>query len=287
MTLSSLGLDAFFEVVRAKSFSQAAKNLHLSQSALSQRVLKLEEELQTTLLVRDPKGLRLTEPGEHLIRYCQLRQTLEEDVSRHFSSEKTRDGELSGTLRVAGHSTVTRSVVMPALTSLVKDHPRVKLQIFTREMRDLTALLRSGEVDMVVLDHAAKLPGICHHVLGFEENVLVEAAKGGNRAVFLDHDAEDTTTLEFFRRQEPKNRPANLERMFLDEIYSILDAVALGWGRAVIPRHLALSRENLAIMRGFRAFKVSVVLNYYQQSFYTPLIRRGRETLCSAAKKYL
>ena len=63
MSLSSLYLDAFVGVAKAESFSGAAKGLHITQSALSQRIKNLEDELGLTLFLRMTSGVRLTEQG--------------------------------------------------------------------------------------------------------------------------------------------------------------------------------------------------------------------------------
>ena len=56
MGLSSLQLDAFFAAAKALNFSQAAEDLHITQSALSQRIKALEKDLDLTLFTRLPRG---------------------------------------------------------------------------------------------------------------------------------------------------------------------------------------------------------------------------------------
>lgn len=288
MSLSSLGLDAFHGVARAKNFSAAAKNLHITQSALSQRILKLEDELRATLLIRDPKGVRLTEAGEHLLRYCQMRQSIEEVVWDHLLKKKQHAAaSLAGTCRIGGYSTVIRSVVIPALGPCISSHPHSRVEIFTRETRDLAGLLRSGEVDLILADREYCLPGMVNEILGWEENVLVEPVRGECRDVFLDHDVDDTTTAEFLKMQPPKLRRPKFERMFLDEIYTILDGVARGWGRAVVPRHLVGDSKLLRVVPGYRPLKIPVVLSFYEQLYYTPLFEEVTKSLRQNAGSYL
>src|ERR1700683_3915215 len=103
MSLSSSQLDAFTAVAQGLSFTKAALKLHVTQSALSQRILNLEDELETTLFIREKSGLSLTEVGLELLRHCQTRSTLEDDF---LSSIKSKTNNLSGTLRIAGFSSV-------------------------------------------------------------------------------------------------------------------------------------------------------------------------------------
>lgn len=67
MSLSSLHLDAFFTAAQLLNFSQAAKQLHITQSALSQRIKALEEDLSLRLFVRKPRGVELSVAGERLL----------------------------------------------------------------------------------------------------------------------------------------------------------------------------------------------------------------------------
>ena len=64
MSLPSNYLDAFQEIAKSGGFSQATKVLNISQSALSQRIKNLEEEIGLTLFVRTPTGVLLTEQGD-------------------------------------------------------------------------------------------------------------------------------------------------------------------------------------------------------------------------------
>jgi DNA-binding transcriptional LysR family regulator len=61
MGLQTAQLEAFEEVAKLRNFSKAAKALHITQSALSQRIINLESELEVALFIRDPSGLRLTD----------------------------------------------------------------------------------------------------------------------------------------------------------------------------------------------------------------------------------
>lgn len=270
MSLSSLQLDAFRAVSRERSFSAAAKSLSLTQSALSQRVLKLEDELGATLFVRDPSGIRLTELGEKLLRYCESKERLEEE----FLASK--EGGLQGVLRVGAFSTLTQSILLPALGGLVKEHPRVRLELVNAEVRELPALLSSGRVDFLFTNSPLEKQGVESVLLGHEENVLVRPV-GKCPEIYLDHDPDDQTTLDFFRLQGKKQ--ILLSRSYLAEIYTILEGVRQGLGQAVAPLHIVKGRKGIEIAPGFKPLRVPVFLSYYEQSYYTRLQRLALEHL--------
>src|SRR5437867_4099333 len=105
MKISSHSLEAFLCVARLGKFAKAAESLGISQSALSQRILNLESQLETTLFVRNRAGSRLTPEGEDLLRYAQAQEILEEEYL------KSKGGKgLNGSLRVGGFSSITRSL---------------------------------------------------------------------------------------------------------------------------------------------------------------------------------
>lgn len=270
MSLSSLQLDAFQAVAREKTFSAAARALALTQSALSQRVLNLEEELGATLFVREPAGARLTATGERLLRYCQTRAALEEEF---------RGGELAttGALRVAGFSTLNRSLVLPVLAEYASAHPGVKPELLSAELRDLPSYLQSGRADFVFVTRPIEREGVESVLLGEERNVLIRPAASPAAsptskkypARYLDHDADDTTTLEYLRAQGKK--PPRIERAYLGEIYAILDAVRLGLGQAVVPAHLAREAKGVQIVPGQRPLSIPIYLCRYTQAFYPAL----------------
>jgi hypothetical protein len=147
------------------------------------------------------------------------------------------------------------------------------MELLTKEVRELPRLLETGEADFIFLNYAYEKQGIESIEIGYEENVLVQPAKGSFREdVFLDHDSEDSTTTDFFKLQV--RAPKTWRRSYFDEIYAIIDGVLSGVGRAVIPLHLARKIGGLKICNGFKSLKSPVYFCYYRQSFYTNLQKR-------------
>lgn len=65
------GLRYFVEVVQQNNFSRAADKLCVTQPAISRSIQKLEQELETALLIRETDGVKLTDDGEILFRHAQ------------------------------------------------------------------------------------------------------------------------------------------------------------------------------------------------------------------------
>ena len=243
MSLSSLQLDAFMEVVRRGSFSQAAKSLHITQSALSQRVLNLEESLGVAVLVRGERVIKPTAIGERLAAYCRDREALESEFLESIAS--SCDGALAGTVSIASFSTFGRSILLPALAAIKEHHPSVQFELLIRDLDEIPELLRSGRCDFVFFPNSFASPSTrCVHV-ATERYVLVESARlhDDNRDVYIDIHENDRITVDFWNLQ--KERPTTMRRVFFDDIYAIIDAVAYGFGRAIVPSHLLAERPDL------------------------------------------
>src|SRR5690606_26969960 len=201
MGLSSLYLDAFFAAARTLNFSQAAKELHITQSALSQRIKGLEEELDLTLFVRLPRGVQLTEAGARLLRYCQARFSMEQELLEQLTGRSSQEG-LGGVIRIGGYSSVVRSVLMPALAPLLRENRHIQVHFQNAEIRELPELLLTGNVDFIVTDTELHRADIETVRLGQEECVMAASARFPvAEGIYLDHDPDDPTTAKFFSLQ--------------------------------------------------------------------------------------
>ncbi|MBK8201494.1 MAG: LysR family transcriptional regulator [Bdellovibrionales bacterium] len=164
MSLPSLYLDAFLAVAKTEGFSSAAKQLNITQSALSQRIKNLEDELGLTLFIRTPMGANLTEHGERLLRYCQTRDSMEEELIHDLNVSKAF--EITGTLKIASYSSILRSVLIPALQPLLKKYPNILCEFICSGMPDLPGLLQRAEVDFIVMDYRFERANLQAAVIG-------------------------------------------------------------------------------------------------------------------------
>ena len=233
MSLSSLYLDAFLATAQTGNFTQAAEQLFITQSALSQRIAKLEAELDTGLIIRDPAGIQLTPAGLELLRYCTAKESLEKEALSKIIG--AQDNKLSGVIRIGGFSSVMRSAILPALTPLLEDNPNLKLNLISKEMDELPQLLKYGEIDYMIHYNPIYKDEIETVELGTETNVMVERKGYDGPNIFLDHDENDQATAKYLKLIKSKTK---YERRYLDDVYGLIDGVKLGLGRAIIPTHL-------------------------------------------------
>ncbi len=139
----------FNEVAIKKSLSKAAKSLYISQPAVSQIISQLESDLKVRLFTRTPKGVVLTKEGELLFEYVNPGIGLiEKGEKRLMDSKNLFEGEL----RIGVGDTIARYYLMDYLERFNGLHPQVKLRIVNRTTMELTSLIKSGEIDLAVLN---------------------------------------------------------------------------------------------------------------------------------------
>lgn len=285
MKLNTDRLNAFYQAALDKSFCQAADTLCITQSALSQRVLKLEQELGTNLLIRSPEGIGLTEQGKALFDYVSDLQAREQDVLNQVTG---RSAIANGIIRVGAFSSVMRSVIMPSLLPLINSPHQLRVEFFSRELRELPQLLLSGEVDFIVLDAEVPDQRLQFDLLGQETLVHIRnkaITHQPDPPIFLDHDAHDVTTYNFFEAQGLPD--FEFDRCFYDDVYGLIDGVRLGFGEAVVSRHIIKDDEEFEIIRYNKAVTSPVILCYVKNRYLSVLQQQVIEHLKQNVPHYL
>lgn len=135
----------FREVAEAGNISVAAKNLYISQSAVSQSVKQLETELQVRLFSRSPRGVTLTGEGQLLYDYVRSALTLLQTGEDKLS--QTRE-LLMGNLVIGASDTVTSWFLTPYLEAFHREYPGIRLKITSGRSQKVLSLLKSGAVDI-------------------------------------------------------------------------------------------------------------------------------------------
>jgi DNA-binding transcriptional LysR family regulator len=135
----------FYHTARLGSFTKAAEATFRSQSALSQQVKALEEELACQLLERIGKRkLRLTEAGERFLRFSEA---ILENYDRLQEELHEINGLHQGYLRIAAPFTTLYHLFREIWRSYVSQFPQVKLSILDRSQQSVIDLVKAGEID--------------------------------------------------------------------------------------------------------------------------------------------
>lgn len=146
--IGKLDLYRIFSVVsKNKSFSKAAQELYMTQSAVSQAILRLEKELEVKLFHRTPKGAMLTNEGkvlnEHINSALGIIDVAEGKIQAHKGLRK-------GELRIAVGDTISRYFLLPYLEDFHARFPGIKLKILNGTTPEILDFIKAGEADVGV-----------------------------------------------------------------------------------------------------------------------------------------
>ena len=138
-------LRSFVAVADSGGVTRAAGFLHLTQSAVSMQLKRLEETLGLDLLDRSGRGIALTAAGEQLLQYARRMVALNDEIIARLT-DQAFEGEV-----VLG---VPHDIVYPAIPRVLQQFnaafPRVKVQLISSFTRGLKAQFDKGECDLIL-----------------------------------------------------------------------------------------------------------------------------------------
>ena len=141
-------LRSFLAVAREENVTRAARQLHITQPALSRQLADLEREVGCQLLVREPRGVTLTEQG------MLLRKRADEIVRLAVRTERELQApaaEVGGDVWVGGGESRTMALVAQVATEIAVEHPGVRLRIHSGNGTDVIERIDRGLLDFGVI----------------------------------------------------------------------------------------------------------------------------------------
>lgn len=137
----------FYYVAKTLSFSEAAAELFISQSAVSQSVKVLEKRLNQVLFIRSTKRVSLTKEGEMLYKHIEPAINL---ISRGENQLLNSAKEGGMQLRIAASDTICRYFLVPYLNTFHKTYPQVHIRIINGTSIKCAELLETNQVDLII-----------------------------------------------------------------------------------------------------------------------------------------
>ena len=160
----------FYAVARCGSISAAARQLYISQPAISKSISSLEAELQTTLFERNSRGVSLTDEGQLLFRH----------VADAFHSLEAGEAELIrfrdmgiGHLTIGVSTTLCRYRLLPYLKSFIAQFPHISINISCQSTNQTLEMLDDGAIDIGLIARPENTGHITFASLGMIEDVFV------------------------------------------------------------------------------------------------------------------
>ena len=278
-------LRQFAELARTLHFTKAARACHVSPSALSRAIQRLEIEVGEPLFERQHHAVSLTPAGEAFRHHASA---VLDDWSRFIEARSHAAGALTGTVHVYCTVTAAQSLVPDVFARVRRAHPGIRIELMTGYATDAIEQLRGGTIDVSVAAMPDRLPaGILSRVLATTPVVFVGPKVGGPV-----RDAMQARTIDW--PALPLVLPAHgLAREYVDQwldrraitpsIYAeiqgheaILSLVALGCGVGVVPRLVAEKSAlrdrivELPVRPALRRFRIALCVR--ERSLSNPLV---------------
>lgn len=231
----------FYTVANEHSFSKAAKLLFVSQSAVSQSIKTLEQQLHYPLFNRSTKEITLTPAGELLYSYIGPALTLVLEVEERLLHP---DLVKTGSLHIGASDTICRYFLLPYLKVFHQKYPNVSLKVTNQTSIKCASLLETGAVDLIIVNspNTYLLPEfILRPLMTFTDQFI-----GGSTYEFLSQDTHSLADLHSYpllTLDASSSTSEYLKRLFQTHHLDYLPAFELGSNDLLID----LAKINLGI----------------------------------------
>ena len=292
--MSIIQLRSFVEVYRQGSVSKAARELGLTQPAVSGHIASLEAQIERKLFTRHARGVRPTIIADELA----LRVSSALDIAENALAEaKARSVVLSGTIHLCGASDILSDLVTEHLHALTAND--LVVQLIPATDQTSVEMLLEGRADFAFAVATFDDQRLGHEVYGEEELVLSATpaiadairtagtlAKGLQEAPHLAYDIQQTLVRLWLDHNGMDMEPGK-EAVTVPDLRALRNFARSGFGWTVIPRYLIeslLADGTLAEIEGPRGNPVTAYhLLWLKSAMRNPRTAKARALLLNPA----
>ena len=234
----------FYHVAVTLSFSEASKQLFISQSAVSQSIKVLEKKLKQPLFIRSTKKVQLTE-GEILLKHIEPAMNLIQKGENQLLEAHTLNG---GQLRIGASDTICRYYLVPYLKQFHKEYPNIHIKVINHTSIECAKALENGQTDFIIANYPnSALAGNLHtRVINEFHDVFVASRQAFDLEgkeltleellkypiMMLDR---KSTTSEFLHQIFQKSHLDLVPEIELSSNDLLIDLARIGLGIAFVP----------------------------------------------------
>jgi DNA-binding transcriptional LysR family regulator len=247
----------FYHVAKSLSFSEAAEELFISQSAVSQSIKTLEKRLNQTLFIRSTKRVALTKEGELLLKHIEPAINL---ISRG-ENQLCADPKSGIQLRIGASDTICRYYLVSYLKNFHIKFPHIHIKVTNGTSVQCASMLERNEVDVIVANspNAALNNTMTIHAVKEFRDVFI-----ANKDAFplYDHPVslEELLNYPILMLEKRSTTSVFLHNLFLEHSLDLVPAIELssndllidlakiGLGIAFVPDFCIKQLGNLAII---------------------------------------
>lgn len=235
----------FYHVANTLSFSEASKQLFISQSAVSQSVKVLEKKLNQPLFIRSTKRVQLTPEGEILLKHIEPAMNLIKQGENQLLEANSLNG---GQLRIGASDTICRYYLVNYLKEFHQQYPNVHIKVTNQTSIECAKLLSSGQVDFCITNYPNSGLSNTQNIRVIHEFHDVFVVNGEYAAILgrktslkelqkhpilmLDR---KSTTSEFLHRMFQRHQLDLVPEIELSSNDLLIDLARIGLGIAFVP----------------------------------------------------
>ena len=243
MSLLSANLKAFVSIAKLGTVHGAADDLGLTQTGITQRIRAIEAELGTTLFLRSRKGMKLTQEGEALLRYCKGAEELEGQAMSQISGAG-KDAPIY--VGIAGPTSVMTARIVDQCSGLYEEFPNLNLNFTVSDSADLVNLVRTGQATIAIVPPEQVPNEMDSKMIKPDRYVLVASPKWKGRKLseilenerVIDFNESDPTTLNYLKKFSIST-PLKRSRIFVNSNEAIIKLFCKGVGFGTLTQEIA------------------------------------------------
>ncbi len=265
-------MKAFHKVATMGSFTKAAQELFLTQSAVSQQIRALENEVGGKLFDRSGKRIRLTGEGEALLTYTERLFDLHEEIEALFGSLRTlQRGKIA-----VGATAVIGTYFMPTIISAYHRHyPGIEMDLRMGNSEQILRMILDREVDLGVAG-MVKIPATLESVFIHREELLFVCSPKNPLAARKTVSLSDLDRIPFIWREKGTQTLALVQRWFqentaddfphqtlsLANMEAAKRIVEEGYGVTIIPATAARREIEAGLLQRINVREFNVTVDY-------------------------
>lgn len=291
-------LKCFVCVVEERSISKAAQKIHISQSAASQMLQKLEEDFGHELLVRSNKGVTLTPRGEIALKHIQKMMKSYDAMVAEMQTYDANDNKIN----ISGTSSLSSYSLPCMIYRIKKRFSEVEYRLTAKSLAEIVTEVRDGEVDFGFIDEVLPVDtGLTFHKLGYEKVVLVAKSDYGVGAqidlktllgmelIMCTMNSKIVEQLDAALKTIGKTS-AQLNVIFnVDSMTAVMSSVLNGYGMAFVPyesvkRELYEQSIKLIEVEGLN-MNYDIYMVCRSQNLLSPSAQKTRDYLLEVGQK--
>jgi DNA-binding transcriptional LysR family regulator len=287
-------VETFVLVARLKSMTRGAEKLCLTQSAVSNRIAALEEELGVVLIDRRNPGFRLSDAGNRFLDYADRLLGLQRELKNELGTPEKQ----SFSLRVGAVESVLHSWLIPLVDGLKKITPHIEFELTIEMTPMLNEQIKRGALDLIFSASPAVGDGIINETLLPLEMVLVGPGGMAGESELSVEDLLGYDLMTFQRGSQPHLALIDaLHAVGIDDKHvhtmSSISALARlaesGFGLATLPRVVAeqlMPKNSLCVLNSRLSLAPLPIFASYWSYPPAPVLKQAMDAALSIARNY-